>query len=168
MIASAGPAFRIVLYEGAGSRPLDGGARFDIVRKLLDRGYAVASVRPGGQVSRSEGGSLLVLGLFEGQSPQAEHDSEGVVRLYFRDIEGLGASQIVDAVETVRSELCAPEPRAWKPWFPVIDYSRCTNCMECLDFCLFGVYNVDSLERLYVENQDACKKGCPACSRVCP
>src|SRR4051794_40203303 len=53
-------------------------------------------------------------------------------------------------------------------WYPVIDYSRCTNCMECLDFCLFGVYNVDSLERLYVENQDACKKGCPACSRVCP
>lgn len=53
-------------------------------------------------------------------------------------------------------------------WYPVIDYSRCTNCMECLDFCLFGVYGVDSLERLVVENQDACKKGCPACSRVCP
>jgi NAD-dependent dihydropyrimidine dehydrogenase PreA subunit len=53
-------------------------------------------------------------------------------------------------------------------WYPVIDYSRCTNCMECLDFCLFGVYGVDSLERLVVENQDSCKKGCPACSRVCP
>src|SRR5262245_1404026 len=53
-------------------------------------------------------------------------------------------------------------------WYPVIDYSRCTNCMECLDFCLFGVYGVDSLERILVENQDACKKGCPACSRVCP
>jgi Pyruvate/2-oxoacid:ferredoxin oxidoreductase delta subunit len=53
-------------------------------------------------------------------------------------------------------------------WYPVIDYSRCTNCMECLDFCLFGVYGVDSLDRLHVENQDNCKKGCPACSRVCP
>ncbi len=53
-------------------------------------------------------------------------------------------------------------------WYPVIDYSRCTNCMECLDFCLFGVYGVDDLERLNVENQDNCKKGCPACSRVCP
>src|SRR5437764_7852093 len=21
-------------------------------------------------------------------------------------------------------------------WYPVIDYSRCTNCMECIDFCL--------------------------------
>jgi NAD-dependent dihydropyrimidine dehydrogenase PreA subunit len=60
--------------------------------------------------------------------------------------------------------LAAPNRR----WYPVIDYSRCTNCLECLDFCLFGVYGVDSLERILVENQDSCKKGCPACSRVCP
>jgi NAD-dependent dihydropyrimidine dehydrogenase PreA subunit len=53
-------------------------------------------------------------------------------------------------------------------WYPVIDYGRCTNCLECLDFCLFGVYGVDSMERILVENQDSCKKGCPACSRVCP
>jgi NAD-dependent dihydropyrimidine dehydrogenase PreA subunit len=53
-------------------------------------------------------------------------------------------------------------------WYPVIDYSRCTNCLECLDFCLFGVYGVDSLDRIFVESQDSCKKGCPACSRVCP
>ncbi len=58
--------------------------------------------------------------------------------------------------------------QAGRRWYPVIDYSRCTNCMECLDFCLFGVYGVDSLDRLIVENQDACKRGCPACSRVCP
>jgi Pyruvate/2-oxoacid:ferredoxin oxidoreductase delta subunit len=65
----------------------------------------------------------------------------------------------------------APEQLMQQPtrrWYPVIDYSRCTNCMECLDFCLFGVYGVDSLDRLIVENQDSCKKGCPACSRVCP
>ena len=53
-------------------------------------------------------------------------------------------------------------------WYPVIDYSRCTNCMECIDFCLFGVYGVDGLDRILVEEQDSCKKGCPACSRVCP
>ena len=53
-------------------------------------------------------------------------------------------------------------------WYPVIDYSRCTNCMECLDFCLFGVYGVDNTDRLTVESQDNCKRGCPACSRVCP
>jgi NAD-dependent dihydropyrimidine dehydrogenase PreA subunit len=57
---------------------------------------------------------------------------------------------------------------ASRRWYPVIDYSRCTNCLECLDFCLFGVYGVDSTDRILVENQDSCKKGCPACSRVCP
>jgi NAD-dependent dihydropyrimidine dehydrogenase PreA subunit len=53
-------------------------------------------------------------------------------------------------------------------WYPVIDYTRCTNCMECIDFCLFGVYGVDGYDRILVEQQDNCKKGCPACSRVCP
>jgi len=62
-------------------------------------------------------------------------------------------------------QLLAPTSRRW---YPVIDYSRCTNCLECLDFCLFGVYGVDSLQRIIVETQDNCKRGCPACSRVCP
>lgn len=53
-------------------------------------------------------------------------------------------------------------------WYPVIDYSRCTNCMECIDFCLFGVYGVDGIETILVEQPDNCRKGCPACSRVCP
>lgn len=65
----------------------------------------------------------------------------------------------------------APEQllkEAGRRWYPVIDYSRCTNCMECIDFCLFGVYGVDSFDRILVDNQDQCKRGCPACSRVCP
>ncbi|MFO0944182.1 MAG: ferredoxin family protein [Pirellulales bacterium] len=53
-------------------------------------------------------------------------------------------------------------------WYPVIDFSRCTNCMECIDFCLFGVYGVDTNETIVVEQADNCRKGCPACSRVCP
>jgi len=53
-------------------------------------------------------------------------------------------------------------------WYPVIDYSRCTNCMECIDFCLFGVYGIDQQETILVEMPDNCRKGCPACSRVCP
>jgi NAD-dependent dihydropyrimidine dehydrogenase PreA subunit len=65
--------------------------------------------------------------------------------------------------EVVRIE----EPTA-RRWYPVIDYARCTNCMECLDFCLFGVYGVDRVETILVEQPDNCRKGCPACSRVCP
>lgn len=57
---------------------------------------------------------------------------------------------------------------ASRRWYPVIDFSRCTNCMECIDFCLFGVYGVDQQETILVEQPDNCRKGCPACSRVCP
>jgi len=57
---------------------------------------------------------------------------------------------------------------SWKPWFPVIDYSRCTNCMQCLSFCLFDVYGVSSDSKIQVQNQSHCKTDCPACSRVCP
>ena len=60
------------------------------------------------------------------------------------------------------------EETGGRRWYPVIDYSRCTNCMECIDFCLFGVYGVDRVETILVEQPDNCRKGCPACSRVCP
>jgi NAD-dependent dihydropyrimidine dehydrogenase PreA subunit len=60
------------------------------------------------------------------------------------------------------------DPKAGRRWYPVIDYSRCTNCMECIDFCLFGVYGVDRIDTILVEQPDNCRKGCPACSRVCP
>jgi NAD-dependent dihydropyrimidine dehydrogenase PreA subunit len=72
---------------------------------------------------------------------------------------GAGHGNLAEAV---------PLEPAGRRWYPVIDYNRCTNCMECIDFCLFGVYGVDQLDRILVEEQDACKKGCPACSRVCP
>jgi NAD-dependent dihydropyrimidine dehydrogenase PreA subunit len=40
--------------------------------------------------------------------------------------------------------------------------------MQCLSFCLFGVYGVDGGKRIQVQNNDNCKTNCPACSRVCP
>lgn len=53
-------------------------------------------------------------------------------------------------------------------WYPVIDFSRCTNCLECLNFCLFGVFGLDESEAVVVEEPDACRHGCPACARICP
>jgi len=52
-------------------------------------------------------------------------------------------------------------------WYPLVDYDRCQNCLECLNFCLFGVFNVDESGQLFVEQPDACRDGCPACARVC-
>jgi NAD-dependent dihydropyrimidine dehydrogenase PreA subunit len=52
-------------------------------------------------------------------------------------------------------------------WYPVVDYSRCTGCGQCLDFCLFGVYSREG-DRVVASSPDNCKPGCPACARVCP
>lgn len=68
----------------------------------------------------------------------------------------------------VEDKLVQVDEQASRRWYPVIDFSRCTNCMECVDFCLFGVYGVDGTENILVEQPDNCRKGCPACSRVCP
>ncbi len=53
-------------------------------------------------------------------------------------------------------------------WYPVIDGKRCTGCLECVNFCLFGVYVIGENDRPSVDQPDACRDGCPACSRVCP
>ena len=55
----------------------------------------------------------------------------------------------------------------WPSWFPVIDYSRCTSCGQCADFCLFGVYE-KSDGKVLVVNPKGCKSNCPACARICP
>lgn len=104
-----------------------------------------------------------------------------------RRIRTESAAQVFDLLEWSKpapaprperpsAEAPAPEPAALvrieetpdRRWYPVIDFSRCTNCMECIDFCLFGVYGVDRFETILVEQPDNCRKGCPACSRVCP
>jgi NAD-dependent dihydropyrimidine dehydrogenase PreA subunit len=53
-------------------------------------------------------------------------------------------------------------------WYPVIDQSRCAGCLECVNYCLFGVYAIGSDSRPFVEQPNACRDGCPACARVCP
>lgn len=69
---------------------------------------------------------------------------------------------------TAGSMTSIKDTNSWIPWFPVIDYSRCSNCRQCLNFCLFGVYSGDSTDRVEVARPANCKTGCPACARVCP
>ena len=56
----------------------------------------------------------------------------------------------------------------WVPWFPVIDYDRCKNCKQCMNFCLFGVYGLSQEGQVEVQNPAGCKMNCPACARMCP
>jgi Pyruvate/2-oxoacid:ferredoxin oxidoreductase delta subunit len=158
--------FRVVLYEGEGANPLDDAHRSAILRALLDKGHRVTSVRKGGNVAASGNGSVLVLGRFGAKLPSDQTDNE--VSISFCDIGEMDAPSATALVDEKRASASAPEPGKWKPWFPVIDYSRCTNCMQCLSFCLFEVYGVSKDNRIQVQNQSNCKTECPACSRVCP
>jgi len=159
---------RVVLYEGNGAQPLEASDRFATMTALLEKGFAVTRATGEGRVAPADRTSLLVLGRFDGgRAPQAE-DTDNQVNIRFQDISGFDINRVGETVESVRTETNAAKHGDWKPWFPVIDYDRCTNCMQCLSFCLFGVYGVDEEQKIQVQNNDNCKTNCPACSRVCP
>jgi NAD-dependent dihydropyrimidine dehydrogenase PreA subunit len=161
-------ALRVVLYEGDGAQPLEAADRLAAMSALLERGYGVSRVGDGGRVAPADRTALLVLGRFAGgQAPQAE-DAAGQVALRFQDITGFDTNRLAELADAARAGAQAFAHGDWKPWFPVIDYDRCTNCMQCLSFCLFGVYGVDGQHRIQVQNNENCKTNCPACSRVCP
>jgi Pyruvate/2-oxoacid:ferredoxin oxidoreductase delta subunit len=168
---NAGPSprpLRVVLYEGAGSRSLPDAHRFAILSTLLQGGYAVTSVRSGSRATPDGTPSaFVVLGRFEAHPPRAA-ESDSAAPVFFRDIDGLEPASVAGVVESVHAEAGTTTPSGWKPWFPVIDFGRCTNCMQCLTFCLFDVYGVSADRQITVQNPSNCKTDCPACSRVCP
>ena len=161
------PTLRIVLYEGEGAEPLEASERFAALTALLDQGYAITRTTTRGNSAPVDRTSLLVLGKFGHAAPQGE-DVAGQVSVRFENISGVGTARLPEIIEAERSRQDAARHGDWKPWFPVIDYDRCTNCMQCLSFCLFGVYGVDSGGKIQAQNHDNCKTNCPACSRVCP
>jgi Pyruvate/2-oxoacid:ferredoxin oxidoreductase delta subunit len=161
------PYLRVVLYEGGGSEALEGEQRYQTVSRLLNQGFALTRVGNGGRTAPADDVPALVLGRFnDGVAQLASDPGSSPVR--FTNVTGFSDEQIVGAVESVRADTQAVQHGGWKPWFPVIDYDRCTNCMQCLSFCLFGVYSADREGHILVQNQDNCKTNCPACSRVCP
>ena len=156
----------MALYEGEGASPLNDAERLAILRVLLEKGYQVSSIRKHGNLSNQAEGTLLVLGRFQAHTPTDIVD--GPTPVSFRSLQGLDAAAVTALVDAQRTAADYPEPGKWKPWFPVIDYARCTNCMQCLSFCLFEVYGVSKDSKIQVQNQSNCKTECPACSRVCP
>ena len=164
---SIAPDFSLLLYEGQGSRALDPERRYAVCAALLDCGYSVSRAGLGARLHPGQT-ALVVLGEFlDGVAPGLE-DANGKISLTACDITGLDPASVTVLVERTRGDRPMNQPGLWKPWFPVIDYSRCTNCMQCLSFCLFDVYGVSKEGKLQVQNNDNCKTNCPACSRVCP
>lgn len=171
MIAALLPP-RVVIYEGPGATRLPAADRGRLVAALLDRGYAVTLAGAG--AADLTAAAVVVVGSFQAAPPEVAGREVAVC-----DIAGRSIDEAVAAVEAARGSHPMNRPEAaraagdaaattWKPWFPVIDTARCTNCMQCLSFCLFDVYGVSADNRLRVENPANCKVNCPACSRVCP
>ncbi len=158
---------RVVFYEGDGAQALDTDERFTAMTALLERGYAVTRTTTRGNAAPADRSSLLVLGKFGASTPSVE-DADGGVSMQIRNLEAFDPGRVLEVVETHRVSSGSARHGDWKPWFPVIDYDRCTNCMQCLSFCLFGVYGADGGGKIQAQNHDNCKTNCPACSRVCP
>ena len=92
------------------------------------------------------------------------------VELYLDEIDrsvAASAGPVADSAAAADQPATVQESTGSR-WYPVIDYNRCTNCLECLNFCLFGVYGLDRSDSILIEQPDACRAGCPACSRICP
>ncbi len=158
----AAPILRIFLYEGPGSKPLSSEFRAALLRTLLERGFPVSRLRAPAQIETPANSVLLVAGDFDNDPPPAGSN------VRFLPLTGSDPVPVADSADRVRNELGIERPGTWKPWFPVIDFARCTNCMQCLSFCLFDVYGVSATGGIEVRHQDNCKTECPACSRVCP
>ena len=96
-------------------------------------------------------------------------------RVKFIDMRANDLHEVLDElsceqtdVEVTADLFESDEHDSWPPWFPVIDYDRCINCKQCMNFCLFGVYETDSNDYIKVTNPELCKNNCPACARICP
>ncbi len=124
------------------------------------------------------GGEYLVIGCYPramdllfGQIKNVKRNSMGFNHINLLE---LTSEQVIVQINefcqdqkanTVYKEIT--EDSGWLSWYPLIDYSRCTACGQCADFCLFGVYE-KSEDRVAVVNPGRCKINCPACARICP
>jgi NAD-dependent dihydropyrimidine dehydrogenase PreA subunit len=151
---------RVVVTGTVGQSAID---RASLVRMLLDRGLEV-SYRSGDQSPALAEPHADLIVVNRGQDASSTDGTWASAKVI--DAHGADPAALAETIDATRRE-ATPRP-AWKPWFPVIDYSRCTNCMQCLSFCLFDVYGVSSESKIQVQHESNCKTDCPACSRVCP
>jgi NAD-dependent dihydropyrimidine dehydrogenase PreA subunit len=112
-----------------------------------------------------------VQALFQLAGAPLDPDNALLINLRDGTLEQAVAQLGIPLCPLVTDEGLRPSPPAnggWIPWFPVIDSTRCSNCHQCLGFCLFGVYALSPDGKVTVENPQACKTNCPACARICP
>jgi len=73
-------------------------------------------------------------------------------------------------------EMVEGVPRNLIPWYPTIDYSKCTGCGSCVNYCTAGGFGVFAFEEKdgkkipVVKNPNNCIVFCRGCEdkEVCP
>ncbi len=133
--------WRLTIAADDSPEPISPTRKAGILMTLLDAGWGATCVAPGASadVTWSELGEMTYRQVLE------------KAQVFSDDANNAGEQ--------------SPD---WVPWFPVIDYDRCTKCGKCVSFCLFGTYSRDDDGRVEVQNPANCKTNCPACARVCP
>lgn len=151
-----------VLFTGGAGTGMSAPDRATLTRRLLDGGLEVSwRARTAAGDSDTPAQDARVFPALGGEAV--------IIPLPHNGADALDPVALSDRIQQASNRQASPPAAtAWKPWFPVIDYSRCTNCMQCLSFCLFDVYGVSPEQKIQVQNQSNCKTECPACSRVCP
>lgn len=174
------------------------GDRPDIALTVVPHPTDLASDGPVAEFLRSLSGDVIVLAWMftrtaywllrarglEGRPGDVEHQSDpeqdAERTLHCLDLRQFDqAAPLLEQIDQIAATATAgtsgpsPAPRRVEEttaprWYPVIDFDRCNNCLECLNFCLFGVYGLDEENSILLELPDACRAGCPACARICP
>jgi len=143
-------------------------------RRLLNQEALSPLLQPGGAVVVSDlcmaaAGKDPILGkIAEGDFPVVCACHPRAVRALF----AFAGAPLPENTEFINLRTPTPPHSHTLPsdpaWFPVIDGDRCTNCGQCFEFCLFGVYEKDAGGKVRVTNPQSCKNNCPACARICP
>lgn len=55
-----------------------------------------------------------------------------------------------------------------KTWYPVVDYSLCTECGTCVAKCTHGVYDTNKAPTPVVVAPIECVDHCHGCGNRCP
>ncbi|MDJ0836322.1 MAG: ferredoxin family protein [Acidobacteriota bacterium] len=145
----------------------------DMCRMAAERDPKLAEMTEGETVKIAACYPRAVKWLFHAAGADLDEEKVDVLNMREQEAGEICEALLGEAPPEEPEEARATEPTVkptgeWKPWFPVIDYDRCTNCMQCLSFCLFDVYGVSDERKIAVQNPTKCKTDCPACSRVCP
>lgn len=157
------PLSNIILYEGRGSDPLDIELKKELLNELFKAGHHVSCIRYELELIDPSAPIVILAALSKAENPETFSLANQVHCL---NLNQLSIEYCITQVEQLLKQ--ENQDPFWKPWFPVIDRDRCTDCMQCLTFCLFDVYGTNPKGELSVEKPMNCKTDCPACSRVCP